>query len=210
MQKNKKTKPQAEENIKTSKVRNYFWIGVIFLLFVAIGAIIFFWQLMQKPVSSVAHVVEAPVVEDKKISFERFEGKHFSFHHTADYSIKSHQDVPDANQVILETAFLASSEVNSKKIAMTVENLSGRKMTDSTNYNLRKVFVDKYREEKFSVGEISGVAFTAIAIDTYEKVIFIPHENYLAEIALTGPAVTDGSMDAELEDVVRSIQWKQE
>jgi len=206
-EKNKKTEPQAESQ-QISSFKRYFWIGAIFLVIMAIGIAIFFWYFMQKPVSSVAHVVEAPVVEDKKAVFERFEGKYFSFRHGGDYAVKNHQEEPDANKVILETAFLSSSETNSKKIAMTVENLSGRKMADSANYNLRKVYADKYLEEKFFAGEIAGVAFTATKSDIFEKVIFIPRENYLAEIALTGPLAADGSMEKELEDIVKSIQWK--
>jgi len=169
------SKSKKEESRETFSFKRYFWIGAIFLLILAIGMIIFFWYLMQRPVTSVARRVETPVIADKKAVFERFEGKYFSFRHSSDYAVKSHQDLPDANGVILETAFFSSSEVNSKKIALTIENLIGRKMENSANYNLCKVYADKYREEKFSAGEINGVAFTAIKADIFEKVIFIQH-----------------------------------
>ena len=179
-----------------------------FCLLVVVGGIIYLLNFLQKPVSSVAHVVETPESKKEPIAFERFEGKYLSFRYNGTYSVKTHEENFEAGGAILESAFLTDVSVNAKKIALTVESLQGRTMEDSANFNLRKTFPKKYRQEKFSTGEIFGVAFTEIDSGVFGKVLFLPRENYLVEISLGGPNLSDESMENEFADIIRSIQWK--
>jgi len=207
--KNKKAE-HKEENNKTSKGRRYFRIGALFLFIAIIAGAFLLWRAFQNPAIGVIKTTSETALptETAKITFDRFEGKYFSFHHTSDYSVREHKDVNVSGGVILESDFLATSSINSKKIAITVEDMIGRRMEDSANYNLRKINPKKYREEKFSAGGSDGIAFTAITSDVYEKVIFFFRQDYLAEISLIGPQLSDDSMDRELDDIAGSIQWK--
>lgn len=232
---------ENETSEKKSSSRRVIFVSAVFLLILVLGAVIYLWSFLQKPVSSVAHIVETPEAKKEPVAFERFEGKFFSFRYAGTYDVKNHKEAPSAGGDILENALLLDASVNSKKIALTVESLQGRKMEDSANYNLRKAYPKKYRQEKFSAGEISGIAFTEIDSGIFGKVIFIqhfannsekenealandsanknnskrnqsagfiPHENYLAEISLSGPLLSDGTMEKEFADIIESIQWK--
>lgn len=181
-----------------------------FFLLLLIIAVILIWLKLRQPISGEIITTNLTPAEMEKAipAFERFEGKYLSFRHSADYAVKSQEDAPAENGVIWETAFLATGEINSTKIALTVENLENRKITDATSYNMRKMNPEKYREEKFSAGEIKGTAFTASQAEIYEKVVFVERDNFLVAIALTGPNGSDEEKNQELEDIVQSIQWK--
>jgi hypothetical protein len=185
-------------------------MGGIFLLLL-IGAIILIWLKMQQPIAGEVITTNSTPAEEREKAvpaFERFEGQYLSFRHRADYAVKAHNEAMPANGVIWETAFLATGEINSTRIALTVESLEKRKLEDTTGYNLRKMNPRKYREEKFFAGEFGGTAFTALESETYEKVVFLEHNNYLVAIALTGPNGSDAEKDQELKDIIQSIQWK--
>ena len=184
-------------------------ILLLFLILLVI-LIVLIWLKLQQPISGEVITTNITPAEMEKAipAFERFESKYLSFRHSADYVVKSHNDALPENGVIWETAFLATGEINSTKIALTVESLENRKLKDATGYNLRKTNPEKYREEKLAAGEISGIAFTASQSETYEKVVFVERDNFLVAIALTGPNGSDTEKDQELEDIVQSIQWK--
>jgi len=202
---------ETEKNNKTTDIpqkKKWKLILLVFFLLL-IGVIIFIWLKLQKPKSGEIRTANLTPAEMEKAlpSFERFEGKYISFLYKSDYVVKSHNDTAPENGVIWETAFLSSRDINSTKIALTIESLENRKLTDVTGYNLRQMRPQEYRKENFFAGEFSGTAFTAIQSEIYEKVVFVEHNNYLAAIALTGSLGSDEEKDQELEAVIESIQW---
>ena len=202
---------EIEKNNKTIEApqKKKWKLIILFFLLLLIIIIISLWLKLQQPISGEVRTANITPAEMEKTvpSFERFEGKYLSFRHSSDYVVKSHNDAESENGVVWETAFLPSRDINSTKIALTIESLENRKLTDVTGYNMRKMNPKKYREEKLVAGEFSGTAFTALEGDIYEKVVFLEHNNYLAAIALTGPLGSHEEKNQELKAITESIQW---
>jgi hypothetical protein len=182
---------------------------IIFLLIIIIGISgYFFWQQSQSPVSATITIKDVEQRSEAPVEFERFEGKYFSFSRNTVYIEKNHKVDFENKGTILENALFSTSEVNSKNIALTVENIAKRSMSDTGNYILRKNTPKIYQEEKFDIAETTGVAFTSKQNGIMEKVFFIPRGNYVAEIAFTGPINEEDAFTLEIEQVMKSIQWK--
>lgn len=198
----------AEQKSTFKKIiRYFFWITLISTI--AVG--FFFWRQMQKPTSGQIKVVaQTPVsVVPVDSALERFEGEYFSFAHDAKYLLKNHQKDFEKNGVLLETAFFAQQDVNSKKIAITVEDIKGRTMTDTGNFLMRQKTPKTYKEEKFEVESVKGISFeTTTESGFLEKVFFIPKGEYVAEFAFTQPITDDGSSELEMMTILKSVQWK--
>lgn len=205
----KKNKKDLENSGKQKiSLWRYFLRFVFILVLILIIALILLWCLWQKPNSGAVHVLESPLETKEQITFERFEGEYLSFHHNSFYKLRSHEKIPDKNSIFLESAFLSSSASGSRKIALTVENLVGRTITDSANYNLRKSNPKLYAIKEYEAGDVKGITFAGVGTASYEKVIFIPREKYLVELAFTASLSPDSSLDQEFEDIIKSIQWK--
>ncbi len=209
-QKQNGKKTNEAENPQKSGQKRRFWPIIIFFLAVISAATLYFiWLYFQNPsVSRNVRVTESFPAEKQPEIFERFEGKYFSFRHNAKYILKRHADNPDQSNVILENAFFSQDEINSKKIAVMVENMENKNMEDSASYHMRETFSQQYEKEKFQIENIQGTAFARSGGDFFEKVVFIPRGGYLAEIALTAPLSSKNDLEKEMEDIVKSIQWK--
>ncbi len=132
-----------------------------------------FIRFLASPKSGVIKVVELPKIAEKKPELVRFEGKLLSFAYSSDYVIKEQRAERGENGIISEMAYLSGSPDNPKKIALTVKDMTGKTMIENADYNLRKVYRDKYSEEKLEAGNAKGVTFTNLSDNNYEKVIFI-------------------------------------
>ncbi|NTW26927.1 MAG: hypothetical protein HGA36_01240 [Candidatus Moranbacteria bacterium] len=198
----------AEQKSTFKKVRKYFfWIILISTLVVGF----FFWRQLQKPASGrIKMVTQAPAsVIPVDGALERFEGEYFSFAHDAKYLLKNHRKDFENNGVILESAFFAQADVNSKKIAVTVEDIRGRGMADTGNFLLREKNPKVYAQEKFDINGAEGISFSTTNESGFlEKVFFIPKGEYVAEFAFTQPITEDGSSELEMTEILKSIQWK--
>ncbi|MDO8241291.1 MAG: hypothetical protein Q7T51_04920 [Candidatus Moranbacteria bacterium] len=193
---------------KPALFRRYLWLVVVFLVVAVIGVVAFLIYFFNRPVSGTSSVQKKIRSDIASVPFERFETKYLSFRHAASFLEKSHQVEPDAANVVLERALFSEMGANSKKIALTVENLVGRTMEDSGNYNFRASNSEKYQKEKFALGDLSGISFSSAGEGLFEKTFFIPRENFLVALAFSSPVRDDEEWNAEIENILRSIQWK--
>jgi Cu/Ag efflux protein CusF len=203
-------KNDRELKINKSFFKCNFWKIVLILVLLVVSGVIFLVIYANKPnVSKNIRVVEKNETKvSDKIEYERFESNYISFRHTNSYLLKSHGEAKKENDLILETAFFSDSSVNSKKIALTIENLQSRAMSDSANYNMRKKFTDKYEEEEIKIGDSVAIIFSLKGGDIFEKTIFVPRKEYLVELTLSSPVTSIDQLNAEFEDIIKSIQWK--
>lgn len=206
MTKNKNIKQKNIESKKSKKSGwTLFWLSLVIFLV----AVYFGWQYFQKPVSGEIVISKAvDSQEAEKTAYERFEGKYFSFHHDQRYVVKSHDQGSAENGITLETAFLSQGDVTPKKIAVTVESLKGRKMEDAGNFIMREKQKNLYTEQKNATEFSGSVSFVTKKDGFLEKVFFIPQKAYLVEIAFMGPIDENGEFEAEISDILNSLQFK--
>lgn len=198
---------QEKKETKPKRRRRFFLMSLI-LLIIAVAWLIYLY--LQRPGQGVFLETksETGIGLEKVYEKKRFNGKYVSFEYSSSFEVKAHETNADENQVFLENAFLSEDPSLAKKIALTVENLQGRTLGDSANYNLRKIYPKRFQEEKFYSGNIRGVAFTDQDSDLFEKTVFISQGNYLAEISLTALRPASDDMDRELNEIVGSLIWQ--
>jgi len=192
------------------KNKKYFQAIILFLILAVIFVAGYFaWQYFQQPASGQIRQLENQEnATSEEITFERYEGEHFSFRHKMSYVLRESEKKPDANNIFLEKAFFSDNAVNAKKIVMQVENLSGRTIDDSANYNLRQKYPKRFKEEVFAYGEIKGKYFLDTESDLFEKTFFIKKENYLIELSFLAPKGAEEEFGSEIEDILKSVQFK--
>jgi hypothetical protein len=144
-----------------------------------------------------------PLLREK----ERFEGKYVTFAHYSFYVEKSHEITEDKQSNILESAFFAQQDINSKKIALTVEKLSGGNMENSANYKLRITYPRRYKKSEFYQNGIRGVEFSTDGNQGNEKVFFVQKENILVTLAITGFITGDEESETEAKELVGSLTF---
>lgn len=193
-----------------NKSKKYHRPIIALVFFVLLGAGIYFiFALLKKPSVGNVRVLDAeqPLIAEKPGENERFEGKYVSFAHLTSYKEKNHEIEQEEGKNVLERAFFSEGGINAKKIALTVEKLLGGNMEESANYKMRETYPDRYKKEKFSRGEVRGVAFSLSGQQSFEKVIFIQNGNLLTELALTSSLPPDDDLNLEIENVAGSMQW---
>ncbi|MEI7891195.1 MAG: hypothetical protein WCI36_04495 [bacterium] len=206
--KQNKTKKVQKNNPKVESKKSrwtFFWL---FLAIIS-TSIYYAWNFFQTPVSGkiiVKTVADSQV--ENKVTFERFEGEYVSFHYNEKYSLKSHTSNKPEVGTILENAFFAQGDSTPKKIALTVESIEGRKMTDVGNYILRDKNSELYLKQNKVQDFPGAVSFASTKDGVFEEVFFIPRGQYLTELAFTGPIDENGDFEAEISDIIKSLQFK--
>jgi hypothetical protein len=206
-QKNQVLAEAEKKEAQPKRWRRFFLMSLILLIIVVVWLI---YLYLQRPGQGVIleSKSETAAGETKTYGTKRFEGEYVSFEISSAYEVKTHDVASDINQVFLESAFFSEDPSLAKKIALTVENLKGRTLKDSANYNLRKGNPKRFQEEKFDWEGIHGVAFMDKDSDLFEKTIFISEENYLAEISLTALKPASDDLDKELDEIAGSLVWQ--
>lgn len=195
-----------EENKKNNEFN--FYVNTFISVVITAGLVIFHFYdvLFQRPVSGEIKVHSNAKKDIKEAPFERFESNYLSFRYEPAYHINFHEK--EMNNSILERAFLSQNGSQLKKIALTVEDMAGRNLTDIANYNLRKKFIEDYAESKFIFGDLSGISFASKKDGIFEKTAFILRDQKLIEISFSSSIENEVESEKEMEDTIKSIQWK--
>ncbi len=197
-----------KKNQKNTSSAKYLWALVAFLVISFLICCFLFWRKFQTPVSGKIIVLSSQTREDELPDRKFFEGRYLSFDYHSKYDKKNHQTVPNKGGIILESAFFSSAEAISQKFAMTVEDLKGRKIEDSGNFNLRKKNQEEYQEDNFSIEDTQGTIFTLNGPEYFEKSFFIPKNDFLVEFTFTGPLSDSEQISSEAVNLLKSINWK--
>lgn len=207
MEKNEKSAGQVSEKKKISFFKRFFWVSLVFVIAVAITV---FWHLHNRPVLGVIHILPGENQTAAEIApvFERFEGDYISFGHDAKYIEKRHDSNAEAHSGAVESALLSEKSVNAKKIIMTINNLVGKTMQDNADYNLRKKYPKRYEEKRISFSGLEWTTFSSVEKGLTERIFFMARNSYLVEMTFTSSLQDDEKWDAEIEYVLKSIQWK--
>jgi len=206
-QKNQVLTEAEKGKAKPKRWRRFLLLGLVLLI---IGAVWLIYLYLQRPGQGVIVESKSETAASEETTYEtkQFDGEYVSFELSSAYEVKTHEVATDKKQIFLESAYLSEDPSLAKKIALTVENIKGRTLGDSANYNLRKINPKRFKEEKIETKGIHGVAFTDKDSDLFEKTIFIPQENYLAEISLTALQPASEDLDRELNEIAGSLIWR--
>ncbi|MFA5994281.1 MAG: hypothetical protein WC823_04950 [Parcubacteria group bacterium] len=198
------------ENLVNAKKKLIFYVNVMASVTVVAGMLLYFFydNLFQRPVSGEIKVQPSTKEDLTNAPFERFEGIYFSFHYHPTYHVNFQEKDVAGDKGILERALLSQMGDQFKKIALTVDDMIGRDLTEVASYNLRKKLTARYSESKFVLGGMTGTAFISREENRFEKTIFIGHNKYLIEISFSGPLNSEREMEMEIADIMASIQWK--
>jgi hypothetical protein len=199
---------QIGENKKNREIT--FYINTFISVVITAGLLIFYFYdvIFQRPVSGEIRVQPEIQTDLKDLPFERFESIYLSFRHGSQYRVNFHEKEIKNNNRILERALLYQSGSRSKKIALTVQDMSSRNLTDMASYNLRKKFIDDYAEREFVLENLSGTFFTSKKDGIFEKTAFILQDQKLIEISFSSAIENEAEAEKEMEDIIKSIQWK--
>jgi len=201
-----------EEKIeqKQFSIKKKRWPWIVLMLLILVGVIVYFlWRYLNKPAIGKVRVLEQSQPINKALlpEKERFQGKYVSFSHYSSYIEKSHEIAEDEQSNILESAFFSEQSINAKKIALTVEKLSGGNMENSANYKLRITYPERYQKSEFYQNGIRGIEFSTDGDQGKEKVFFVQKENILATLAITGFLSADEKSDSEAKDLIGSLTF---
>ena len=204
-----KNKKEIKRLSKDKKSKKMLWIFFWIFLLLVLMSIFVWWKISQKPaIGLIKSSKNSQPQETEKVVYERFEGKYLSFHHAQGYEVKNHEDLAQPSTNILESALLAEDSLVSKKIALTVENLAGRSMGDVGNYVMREKNPKLYLKQKKVSDFLGSVEFSKTENGIFEEDIFIPRDNFLVELSFTGALDDRDNFEAEIRDIIESIQFK--
>jgi hypothetical protein len=204
--KSKKDKEFFSEGIRKKIAYKIKWVGIMIVL--CLLGWYGYYNFFQKPISG--EIVQETKKEKnvESMPLERFEAKYLSFRHSPMYRVNFHEKEITENKNILERALLSQIGIDGKKIALTVEDMTHRNLTDVASYNLRKKMTTRYAESKFNYSDWTGSVFLSRENDIFEKTVFISKENKLIEISFSSVLNSESETEKESMDVIESIQWK--
>jgi hypothetical protein len=207
--KEKNNQDVQEKNVKRNHLKMIIFLFILAMVVTAAGLIYFY---AQKPargiIKTASRSQEAETKNNDTPSV--FTGEYLSFLYGNSYVLKSHDVFDENGAVILERAYLteiASVSNVSKKIMLTVRDLPTHAFEDCPDFKIRSMDSKKYKKETFDFGEIKGISFEVADQSTHEKTFFLLHENYLAIISITSPALGDEKTNNEALDVIKSVSW---
>ena len=208
LQKNPKKSKKIVKSAKKKNIKRIIFWSCMIALLVGLYEL---WIFVQSPSSGQIHAPKAIKEQnliDSPVIYGLFDGNFFSFHYPQKYVMKDRsKDSPIAGRV-LESAFFSQAEINSRKIAVTVEKMDSANMEDSSGYNFREKNPKVYALEKNVLGDMGGVIFKSSSDNLYEKAFFIPRKGYLAIIVFSTPVPAEDDFQIETDDIIKSIQWK--
>ncbi len=204
---NKENSQNTEKTIKGKKHRKkYFFLTILILIVIPAYR---FYRFTQKSAEGVIKTTTSNTEVVKLVENvpETFSGKYLTFMYGNKYVLKTHDDQTDASGIILERAYLSQIGAISQKIGLTVRNFPSRNFSDCPDYKMRELNSKKYKKETFSEGKVDGIVFVSADDDPFERTYFLLHNDYLAIIAVSAPAMPDETLNKEANQIAKSVEW---
>lgn len=183
---------------------------IIFLaIFVVIAiAVTFLWWLFQRPSQGTIAMVPAsekidPAQPDHR---KRYQGKYITF--TYPYDFQRREEVEAVKHPLLERVYLSRSDIEGRKIALTLQDNSGNSFEEYSSFRIRRNDPDTYTEEKVGRNGLDVVFFTKMT-SVYEIGAFFHRGNQVVALVVSSPTTQKGLRE-ELEALIDSFAWKEE
>ncbi|MFZ3031814.1 MAG: hypothetical protein WA082_02150 [Candidatus Moraniibacteriota bacterium] len=171
------------------------------------GALYAVWLFLQRPAVGVIRTGTLPVKDegfDQGNEQKYFRGAHFSFSYPGTYAEKSHS-LP-ASGPIKETLFLLATDLEGRKIAVTVEERVGGGLEASPSFQMRASDPQTYERTSMKKSGLDTVLFTKNS-PVFEQTAFFQKNDLVVSIAVTSSFSPDALL-GDLDDIFQDFEWK--
>lgn len=184
--------------------------GIIFLVILVVVAITiaFLWWLFQRPSQGTIAIVPASEKIDPAHSDyrKRYQGKYITFTYPHDFQRR--EEVEAVKHPLLERVYLSRSDIEGRKIALTLQDNSGNSFQEYSSFRIRRNDPDTYIEENVGRNGLDVVFFTKTT-SVYEIGAFFHRGNQVVALVVSSPTTQKGLRE-ELEALIDSFEWKEE
>lgn len=196
----------VQSDRKPEKWRRSVIFVVIFIVLASIIA--FLWWLFQRP--SQGTIVTVPASEEIDPAHpdhrKRYQGKYITF--TYPYDFQRREEVEAVKHPLLERIYLSRSDIEGRKIALTLQDNSGNSFEEYSSFRIRRNDPGTYVEEKVERNGLDAVFFTKTT-SVYEIGAFFHRGNQVVALVVSSPTTQNGLRE-ELEALIDSFEWKGE
>jgi len=188
---------------KLNRRRLFFWLGIASLV---VTLLFLMYWLFRQPSRGI--VTSAPAKE--KINYaapehrKRYDGKYLTFTYPRDFERR--EEVETVKFPILERLYLSRSDIEGRKIAITVQDNTGYSFEEYSSFRIRRSDSGTYAEEKVSQNGLEAVLFSK-STSVFEVSAFFPSASYIVSIVISSPTTQNG-LRAELLALLDSFVWK--
>ncbi|OIQ04350.1 MAG: hypothetical protein COZ86_02365 [Candidatus Moranbacteria bacterium CG_4_8_14_3_um_filter_41_13] len=200
-QKNVDMEPEEKKSSHTK--RNIFLFIIFILLF---GGIYILWLFLQSPAIGVIRTSSLPKEEafDTGTETKQFVGTSFSFSYPGRYKERAHT-LPEAGPVE-ESIFLSATDVEGKKITLTLEKRDADTLDASPSFQMRQNDKKTYTKSSFKWDGLDRVLFIKDS-QVFEKILFLQRKNLFLIISVSSPFSLD-TLSQDLEDILTNLKWE--
>jgi hypothetical protein len=185
------------------------YLFLIFLLMIAAAGFIF-WRFLQGPAIGTIRMGELPATVadefDESKGWKSFQGAYIRLTYPAKYQ-KQEREVPKDGPA-REIIFLTASDLESTKIAITVERRPDPGLEASPSYQARLNDKATYERSSLEWQGFSGMLFTKNA-QVFEQTAFFRNGDLLLSVSATSPLRID-ALSEELHGILQHLRWKTE
>ncbi|MGB4833559.1 MAG: hypothetical protein WBP40_00845 [Candidatus Moraniibacteriota bacterium] len=184
--------------------RLVYWLVVLVLLSLILW---FLWWLFQRPSHGTVSI--APAVEKTDYADpdhrKRYQGKFFTF--TYPYDFNRREEVETVKHPLLERVYLSRSDIEGRKIAVTLQDNTGYRFEEYSSFRIRRDDKRTYQEHE-AVRNGFKAAFFTKDTSVFEVSAFLAHGNQVLSVVVSSPISPDG-LETEVSTLLDSLQWNE-
>ncbi len=184
------------------------WILRIALVIAFFVVILFLWWLFRKPSYGTILVAE-PILEKVNLADadhrKQYTGKYITFTYPYDFTRREEQEV--VKYPLLERVYLSRSDIEGRKIAITVQDNTGYRFDEYSSLRVRRLDSGTYSEEEIERNGLNTAFFTKNSV-VFEVSVFFSLGNQVVSIVVSSPTTLDGLRE-EVLALLESFRWQE-
>lgn len=187
------------------KEKSWKAILVVILLLCGAGGYFILFLAQQKSIGETKVLVPPDVAPEREVTpgVQQYEGKYIAFSLPDFFEGESHRPLP--RLPILEQQLWQQNGVEGKKLALTIQDITGYQLEEYGAFRLRKGQSEVYIEDEYHKNGISWTIFHTTT-PVFEAGAFVKRGNFVVSIVLSSPTQNSGLLE-ELEIILDSVQF---
>lgn len=177
---------------------------VAFLL-LGIFIIVILWWVFRQPSHGTIVIIPAAEQSDQSdpAQRERYAGKYITFTYPSDFERRA--EVETVKHPLLERVYLSRSDIEGRKIALTVQDNTGYAFEEYGSLRMRRNDSGVYHEELIERNGLNAVLFTKMQ-SVFEVSVFFRQGNRVVSLVVSSPTMQNGLRE-EVESVLDTVEW---